>query len=121
MRIGSLQQFRDAESARRKFERIAADIPGFKRVPARAYHPMAIRLVLKKLAHRAGIGRVHPHSLRRAMACHMLSHGADIRSIQELLGRTSLSTTMIYTHLTAQDLKAIHERCHPPSQRRFNR
>ena len=50
------------------------------------------------------------------MACHMLSHGADIRSIQELLGHTSLSTTMIYTTLTNQDLKRIHDKCHPRAQ-----
>jgi len=116
MRLGSIKQFPDAEAAQREFERIAANIPGFKPVPARPYHPTAIRLVLKKLAHRAGIGRVHPHSLRRAMACHMLSHGADIRSIQELLGHTNLSTTMLYTHLNAQELKKIHDNCHPRAQ-----
>jgi len=116
MRIGRLGQFRDAEAARREFERIAAKIPGFKPVSARPYHPAAIRLVLKKLAHRAGVERVYPHSLRRAMACHMLSHGADIRAIQELLGHNSLSTTMIYTTLTAQELKRIHDNCHPRAQ-----
>jgi site-specific recombinase XerD len=46
----------------------------------------------------------------------MLSHGADIRAIQELLGHNSLSTTMIYTTLTAQELKRIHDNCHPRAQ-----
>jgi integrase/recombinase XerC len=116
IRIGSLREFPDSEAARREFERIAANIPGFKPVPARPYDPVAIRQLLTKLAHRARVERVHPHALRRAMACHMLSHGADIRAIQELLGHTNLSTTMIYTHLTNQDLKRIHDNCHPRAQ-----
>lgn len=86
------------------------------RMPRGPYSTRAIYNLIAKLGRRARIGHVYPHSLRRAMACHMLSSGAGIREIQELLGHTNLSTTQIYTHLTPEELKSIHERCHPHAQ-----
>jgi integrase/recombinase XerC len=117
-KIGQLPELPTAEDARRQFDRIAANIPGFKPVPARPYSPGAIRGVLNRLAHRAGVGHIHPHSLRRAMACHMLSGGGNLRAIQELLGHERIGTTQLYTHLTAQELKKTHQKCHPHEQRR---
>ena len=90
----------------------------FSRFHHTPYSTVAILNLLNRLAHRAGIGHVHPHSLRRACACHMLTSGADIRSIQVLLGHKNIRNTQIYTTLTADELKKIHEKYHPHEQGR---
>jgi integrase/recombinase XerD len=69
---------------------------------------------LRALGKRAGLeARVHPHVVRHTFATHVLQGGADLRSVQEMLGHSSLATTQIYTHLEKSALKDSHRRHHP--------
>jgi integrase/recombinase XerD len=77
-------------------------------------------LILRRLAAKAGLEpeRVHPHLLRHSFATHLLEGGADLRSVQEMLGHADLSTTELYTHVTDRRRREMYFQAHPHARRR---
>lgn len=79
--------------------------------------PNAVWAIVRKYGKAAEIDKpVAPHSMRHACATHMLRNGAPIRQLQEMLGHTSLESTQVYTHVTINDLRAMHKKFHPREQ-----
>jgi site-specific recombinase XerD len=104
-------------------DRIDADPSLFIRVPKDAKFekydnlrltPRSVQRIVKKYAIKAGIvgKNVHPHVLRHSYATDLLRNGADIRSVQSMLGHASVTTTQIYTHVTDSQLRDIHKKFH---------
>ncbi|MEI6970771.1 MAG: tyrosine-type recombinase/integrase [bacterium] len=94
--------------------RIAGDDPVFVNLHGGSITTRSIERLLKKYLIDAGLNpELSPHALRHSFATHMLDAGADLRSIQELLGHASLSTTQIYAHVTSEHMKKVYDAAHP--------
>ncbi len=80
----------------------------------RGLHREDIFRIVRKYVRRVEIrGKVGPHTLRHCFATQLLAHGADLRSVQEMLGHADISTTQVYTHVDADRLKSVHRKFHP--------
>ncbi|MGA8555810.1 MAG: tyrosine-type recombinase/integrase, partial [Candidatus Acidiferrales bacterium] len=111
--IGRVANFPTLEDARREFDRLYGKHPGYHPPEPRALCDREIRYILKRMAARARLTGVTPHALRRAIATHMLESGASMRVVQEILGHERLTTTALYTLLSAAKLSKVHRECHP--------
>ena len=80
--------------------------------------PRAVERLVDRCARGAGIPKkVHPHKLRPSISIDLLINGADLRSVQELLGHANVSTTQTYTHITNKELREVHQAFHARRRR----
>jgi integrase/recombinase XerD len=112
----ALNALRDyLEKQRPRLVRTAADAPWvFVSRGSKGLTREMLWILVKKYAQRAGLtGKVSPHTLRHSFATHLLAGGADLRTVQELLGHANIRTTQQYTHVDRERLRAIHRQFHP--------
>ncbi|MGH7182423.1 MAG: tyrosine recombinase [Nitrospiraceae bacterium] len=107
-----LTKFRDLTE---KTKRVA--LPIFRNSRGGRLTTRSVARIVAHYSNRLAGGSVSPHTLRHSFATHLLDEGADLRSIQEMLGHTSLSTTQKYTHLATDQLLAVYDKTHPRAGR----
>lgn len=104
---------------RHQFVSKASDDSLFLSKSGRPLTPDEIREILDRYIRLvAKTGGYSPHSIRHSFATHLISHGADLRAVQEMLGHSNLSTTEIYTHLSLKDLEKVYQQAHPRSHKK---
>jgi site-specific recombinase XerD len=91
---------------------LAGKLPSAKEITV-PIDPVSVRRIIRRLGVKVGIEDLHPHMLRHSFATAMLEGGADLRTIQELLGHTSIATTQIYTHCSPAHLRSQLQKAHP--------
>jgi integrase/recombinase XerC len=100
--------FREAKASGRD------GVPLFINKHGKRLSSRSVRRKLDKYLREAGLDpTISPHTLRHSFATHLLDNGADLRSVQELLGHQSLSTTQVYTHLTTDRMREAYDKAHP--------
>ncbi|MGA2584529.1 MAG: tyrosine recombinase XerC [Tepidisphaeraceae bacterium] len=113
--IKALQRYFELRSVDAKSQGASANRV-FLNKHGEALSTRSVRRKLDKYLLSAGLDPgISPHTLRHSFATHLLNNGADLRSVQELLGHQSLSTTQVYTHLTTQRIKEVYDSSHPRS------
>ena len=115
--LGAIQKYLAFLKTDPNFAQPAGAAPLFVNKHGKRLSSRSVRRKLDKYLREAGLDpTISPHTLRHSFATHLLDNGADLRSVQELLGHQSLSTTQVYTHLTARRLQRAYDQAHPRAE-----
>lgn len=110
--LGYVQQY--METARPGLLRKGGENTMFLGRSGKGLTRQAFWKIVRKYANKAGLAKkIHPHTFRHSFATHLLEGGADLRSVQMMLGHADISTTQIYTHVTRDRLREVHKKFHP--------